>query len=413
MKIFFKTFGCRTNKFDTQIMIGNLKNFEVTKNIEEADVLVVNSCTVTNSADSGVRNYINKTKKEFPDIQVYFTGCGVTTQGEKLFENQKVKSVFSSSLKEEIDALLSLQKPFFKLKDQTQTDSTVVEDIIGNQRAFIKIQEGCNFECSYCIIPYVRGSARSIKEETILKQIEILTAKGFSEFILTGTNTGSYGEDSGTSLAELIPKISQIEGVERIRLGSIEPLQVTDKLIEAILNSKMDRYLHIAIQNASDNVLKLMKRRNSFADDLKLFNRLSDLGFALGTDYITGFPGETIEDHNLAVARIKELPLTHIHGFSYSKRDGTKAAKLKETVKGNEARRRLKEITDIVDEKNRVFKKNNEEPLRVLIEKSEQEGERYKNSGFDQFFNRITAPSNNSLAGKWIIIKNFKTIIAV
>ncbi|MCV6606647.1 MAG: tRNA (N(6)-L-threonylcarbamoyladenosine(37)-C(2))-methylthiotransferase MtaB [Campylobacterales bacterium] len=406
-KVFFKTFGCRTNKFDTQIMMANLQNYTVTKNIQEADILIINSCTVTNSADSGVRNYINKTKRENPNIVVYFTGCGVLTQGEKLHKNQTVKSVFSSSLKEEIDSLLTLKEPFFKTREQTQIDSTIVGDIIGNQRAFIKIQEGCDFECSYCIIPYVRGASRSIKEKTITEQIQLLTDKGFSEFILTGTNTGSYGFNSSTSLAKLIHKISKISGVKRIRLGSIEPLQVTDELIDIASSDIMDKYLHIALQHTSDKMLQLMKRRNNYSDDYKLLTKLGDLGFALGTDYITGFPGEKIEDHKEAYKRLEDLPLTHIHGFSYSKRDGTESSKLKEDVPGNEARRRLKEITDLIDDKNRIFKEKNKQPLKVLIEKSEKIEQGYINSGLDQFFNRVSFCDISDFYGQWHTVENY------
>ncbi len=388
-------------------MISNLKNFTVTKKIEEADLLLINSCTVTNSADSGIRNYINKTKREFPNLKVYFTGCGVQTQGEKLQQKDIVQSVFSSSLKEEIDSLLQLQEPFFKLQDQTQIDSTIVNDIVGNTRAFIKIQEGCNFACSYCIIPHVRGKARSIKETTILEQIKILTDKGFSEFILTGTNTGSYGEDSNTNLAKLIFKISKIDGVERIRLGSIEPLQVTEELIEIAQSDIMDKYLHIALQHTSDKMLELMNRRNRYGSDYKLLHSLAEKGFALGTDYITGFPGETLEDHNLAFQRLKDLPLTHIHGFSYSKRDGTESAKLKDDVKGDEARRRLKEITDLIDEKNRLFREKNDKPLKILVEKSEMNGNFYQNSGLDQFFNKVVFPSEISLKNTWTTLSNY------
>lgn len=407
-KVYFKTFGCRTNKFDTQIMIDSLKSYQVTENLEEADAVVINSCTVTNGADSGVRNFISKVNREQPETKVYFTGCGVTTQGESLQKRDLITSAFSSSIKESINSLLNENKPFFKLAEQNHIDTTVVSDIVGNSRAFIKIQEGCDFDCSYCIIPTVRGVARSLKEETILKQVETLTKKGFSEFILTGTNVGSYGKDSGSSMAELILKISEIQGVVRIRIGSMEPIQITEELIDTLKVSKVDRYLHIALQHTNEKILKLMKRRNQYHVDKKLLERLTDLGFALGTDFIVGFPTESDEDWRDAIEKVKDLPLTHIHAFTYSKRDDTQAATMKPEVKGDIAKQRLKELTEVVDKKNFNFRISNSEPLKVLIEKSKEENGTFLNYGLDQFFNKVLVKSSRNLDGQWLEISEYQ-----
>ncbi len=407
-KVFFKTFGCRTNKFDTQIMIDSLKNYQVTQDLQAADAVVINSCTVTNGADSGVRNFINKIARSQPQIEIFFTGCGVSTQGKSLQEKNLITSAFSSSLKENINSLLSHTEPFFKLAEQNHIDTTVVSDIIGNSRAFIKIQEGCNFDCSYCIIPTVRGGARSLKEATILQQVQTLVQKGFSEFILTGTNVGSYGKETHTSLAQLLTQISKIDGVRRVRIGSLEPLQITDEFLEALLQSKADRYLHIALQHTSDTILERMRRRNRFASDWKLLKKIADLGFAIGTDFIVGFPTESKQDWKEALSRVQKLPLTHIHGFTYSKRDGTDATQLRPEVPGDVAKKRLKELTSIVEEKNNSFRQNIKAPLEILVEKSSQKDGIFNNYGLDQFFNKVTIQSRKSLIGRWIEVENFQ-----
>ena len=187
-KVFFKTFGCRTNTFDTQVMINALKDFIPTPYEEDSDIVVVNSCTVTNGADSGVRNYINRLQNE--GKKIYFTGCGVQTQGKMLLDKGLVSGVFGHSHKENINALLNKQTHFFLEDDLESLDDKILSDFVGRSRAFIKIQEGCDFQCSYCIIPSVRGRARSFPLSKIVQQVERLSDKGFSEFILTGTNNG-------------------------------------------------------------------------------------------------------------------------------------------------------------------------------------------------------------------------------
>ena len=218
-KVYFKTFGCRTNQFDTQVMMSRLKDFELSGDELEADVVVVNSCTVTNGADATVRGYINALKRRNPGARVILAGCGAHSKGEELLRAGKVQGVMGHSEKEKINEILHRPDGFCELGDLEHIDSTVVSEFVGKSRAFIKIQEGCDFRCSYCIIPFVRGDARSHDEEQILEQVRRLAANGFGEFILTGTNVGSYGRDRGSSMAKLLKRLSQIRGVRRIRIG--------------------------------------------------------------------------------------------------------------------------------------------------------------------------------------------------
>ncbi|NEW60653.1 tRNA (N(6)-L-threonylcarbamoyladenosine(37)-C(2))-methylthiotransferase MtaB, partial [Sulfurovum sp. bin170] len=334
-KVYFKTFGCRTNQFDTQVMMSKLRDFELTMSEGEADVIMVNSCTVTNGADSSVRAYINGANRKNPKARVVLAGCGSHSKGESLFESKKVFGVMGHSEKENINTILKSQKPFYEIGDLNHIDSTIVENFIGKSRAFIKIQEGCDFDCSYCIIPSVRGGARSHREEDILIQIEKLANNGFGEFILTGTNVGSYGRVQGSSMAKLLKKISYIRGVRRIRIGSLEPIQIDDEFKELLHEPWMARHLHIALQHTSDKMLTLMNRRNDFRSDIKLLEELASYGYALGTDYIVGHPGEDEVSWREAIERVETLPLTHIHAFTYSKRDGTASTTMGDEVRGD------------------------------------------------------------------------------
>ncbi|MFY9075191.1 tRNA (N(6)-L-threonylcarbamoyladenosine(37)-C(2))-methylthiotransferase MtaB [Malaciobacter mytili] len=403
-KVYFKTFGCRTNVFDTQVMMSNLTDFEVTTDDKNADIVIINSCTVTNSADSTARGYINSLNKLPKKPRVIFTGCGVWTKGETLFNENKIDALFGHSEKEKINDLLKSEDRFFQAGDLEHIDETIVEEFIGKSRAFIKIQEGCDFRCSYCIIPYVRGDARSYSEDKILEQVQKLASNGFGEFILTGTNVGSYGKKQHTSLAKLLKKMSLIKGVRRIRMGSIEPIQIDDEFKEIINEPFMAKHLHIALQHTSKEMLKIMNRRNKVLSDLELFEFLRDNGYALGTDFIVGHPGETNQLWAEAMENLRKFPLTHIHAFTYSKRDGTPSAIMKDIVKGDIAKERYNELVSIIEEKNYQFRKNNTKTLEILIEQ-EKNG---KYIGLDQFFNQIEVESEVDLVGDWIFLDDYK-----
>ncbi len=406
-KVYFKTFGCRTNIYDSQVMKGSLKDYEITNNEEEADLVVINSCTVTNGADTHVRSYISHLEKSAGDAKIFLTGCGAHTKGESLLKEKRIHGVFGQSEKEKIDFMLSKQEPFYDPGDLNHIDEAVVDDFVGKSRAFIKIQEGCSFRCSYCIIPFVRGDARSMDEDRILNQITRLALNGYGEFILTGTNVGSYGQDSRTSLAVLMKKISQIRGVRRIRLGSVEPIQITEEFKEILEEPWLERHLHIALQHTSPTMLKLMNRRNLYKQDRELFELLAEKGFAIGTDFITGHPGESDVLWHEAIQNARELPLTHLHAFTYSKRDGTKSASMKGDVNGKVAKQRLHEIEKLVKDKNFDFRKNvnsTNTELEVLIE-SQKDNLYY---GYDQHFNKIVLESNKDLIGNWITVRNYE-----
>ncbi|WP_149707645.1 tRNA (N(6)-L-threonylcarbamoyladenosine(37)-C(2))-methylthiotransferase MtaB [Campylobacter concisus] len=400
-KIFFKTFGCRTNIYDTELLKSYIKDYEITNDEESADIVVINSCTVTNSADSGVRNYINGVKRR--GAKVVLTGCGAVSKGKELF-NSGIFGVLGASKKSDLNELLKQEKPFFELGNLNSVDKNIVTNYENHTKAFIKIQEGCNFSCSYCIIPSVRGKARSMDESMILKEARILAQNGYNELVLTGTNIGSYGKDTNSSLGKLLANLGKISGIRRIRLGSIEPSQIDESFREILKEEWLERHLHIALQHTSQAMLKIMRRRNNAFSDLELFNELSSLGFALGTDYIVGHPGESEEIWTEAVENFKKFPITHLHAFVYSPRRDTHSATLKSDVSGDVAKSRLKILQGIALQNNENFRKKHNGALKILVE--QKNGEFYE--GFDQFYNKAKILSQKDITKEWVEVSEYE-----
>lgn len=400
-KIFFKTFGCRTNIYDTELLKSYIKDYEITNDEEVADIVVINSCTVTNSADSGVRNYINGVKRR--GAKVILTGCGAVSKGKELFASG-IYGVLGASKKSDLNELLKQEKPFFELGNLNSVDKNIVTNYENHTKAFIKIQEGCNFNCSYCIIPSVRGRARSMDEAMILKEARILAQNGYNELVLTGTNIGSYGKDTNSSLGKLLANLGKISGIRRIRLGSIEPSQIDESFREILKEEWLERHLHIALQHTSEAMLKIMRRRNNAFSDLELFNELSSLGFALGTDYIVGHPGESEEIWTEAVENFKKFPITHLHAFVYSPRRDTHSATLKSDVSGDVAKARLKVLQGIALQNNENFRKKHNETLKILVE--QRNGDFYE--GFDQFYNKAKISSQNDITKEWLEVSEYE-----
>ncbi|EAI8646944.1 TPA: tRNA (N(6)-L-threonylcarbamoyladenosine(37)-C(2))-methylthiotransferase MtaB [Campylobacter lari] len=401
-KVYFKTFGCRTNIYDTQLIKTYIKDHEIVQNEQEADVIIINSCTVTNGADSGLRTYINSVKKN--GVKVILTGCGAISKGKDFFDKKEVFGVLGASNKSKINELIMSKKEFYEIGDLKFIDTKIVSDYENHTKAFVKIQEGCDFACSYCIIPSVRGKSRSIPSDEIIKQIKLLAQNGYSEVVLTGTNIGSYGLKDKTTLGKLLQEIGKINGIKRVRLGSLEPAQIDDSFKEILDEPWLERHLHIALQHTHEKMLRIMRRRSHTQNDLALFNELSQKGFALGTDFIVAHPGESELIWQEALENFKHFKLTHIHAFIFSPRDGTHSASMKERINGEIAKERLNILKDIVFQNNYEFRKNHKVKLEILVEN--KKGEFYE--GYDQFFNKIKISSKEDIAKQWLIVDDYE-----
>lgn len=400
-KVFFKTFGCRTNIYDTQLLKTYIKEHEIVQDEMQADVVVINSCTVTNGADSGLRAYINSVKKN--GVKVILTGCGAVSKGKDFFDKKEIFGVLGASNKSKINEFISYDKEFYELGNLNFIDTKIVSDYENHTKAFVKIQEGCDFACSYCIIPSVRGKSRSVPQDEIIKQIKILAQNGYSEIVLTGTNIGSYGLKEKTTLGRLLQLIGKIDGIKRIRLGSLEPAQIDESFKEILNETWLEKHLHIALQHTHEKMLRIMRRRSHTENDLALFNELSQKGFALGTDFIVAHPGESEEIWKSALENFKNFNLTHIHAFIFSPRDGTHSASMSERINGEIAKERLNTLKTIVEKNNFEFRKNQKQKLEILVES--KKGEFYE--GYDQFFNKIRIQTKQDIAKQWLEIEKY------
>jgi len=315
------TLGCRTNQYETQayrdqlLQLGYLEADEG----EEADLCIVNTCTVTESADRSSRHQIRQLIRQNKGAEVIVTGCLAERRPDLIQKIGGVSSVFPNKEKEHLIASLFPDEdiPEFSIKH-----------FEAHTRAFVKVQDGCNSFCTYCIIPYVRGRSRSRTIEEVVREVEALVASGYKDIVITGINVGDF-EDGKRGLADLMRTVDQVEGVKRLRLSSIDPDEIDDDLMDAILNGKNTCHsLHMVLQSGSNVVLKRMNRkytRQIFLDSVEKMQRASP-DFTFTTDVIVGFPGETETDFEETLEVMREVQFAKVHMFPYSRRDRTRAA---------------------------------------------------------------------------------------
>ncbi len=315
------TLGCRTNQYEAQAYVDQLKSvgYEEASHGETAEICIVNTCTVTESADSSSRHAIRELARKHPQAKLVVTGCMADSHPEKTRAIEGVSAVIPNAKKEE---LLSLVLP------EENWPEFSIKQFDGHTRAFVKVQDGCNSFCTYCILPYVRGRSRSRSVEAIEKEVRELIANGYKEIVLTGINIGDY-EEGSLRLAGLVRRIDAIEGLKRLRLSSIDPDEVDDELQAAILDGKTTCHsLHIVLQSGSNVILKRMNRkytRQIFFESIQRL-RAADPDFGFTTDVIVGFPGETEGDFQETLSMMNEVQFAKVHMFPYSVRPRTRAA---------------------------------------------------------------------------------------
>lgn len=382
------TLGCKVNQYESEAVeeIFQARGYEKKQN--NADIYVINTCTVTNMSDRKSRQMISRARRDNPEAVIAVMGCYSQVKPEEVAAIEGVDVVLGSRNKEEVvdlcENVLQNKKAIDKVLSFSET-KTIEELEISNQeamtRAYMKIQDGCNMYCSYCLIPYARGNIVSRDMDSIKKEARRLAQNGYKEIVLTGIHVASYGKDlrNGTSLIDVIEEVSKTEGIERIRLSSMEPRHITRDFLERMKETrKACDHFHLSLQSGSDEILKAMNRKY----DTKIFKEKVDLirevfpNAGLTTDIIVGFPTETEKNHEETKDFVKEIKFAKTHLFKYSKRDGTKAASMKPEVNGNIKKERLKEL-EAIEEVNRLnFLKNQiGKTLSVLFEsKSDMEG---------------------------------------
>ena len=343
-KVALHNLGCKVNAYEVEAMQQLLENagYETVPFEEGADVYVINTCTVTNIADRKSRQMLHKAKKMNPDAIVVAPGCYAQADTEKLKEDTAVDLILGNNQKTQIvEALEEYEKEHAKqvqvieINHTKEYEELSISSTAEHVRAYIKVQDGCNQFCTYCIIPFARGRVRSRKIEEVLSEVETLAAKGYKEVVLTGIHLSSYGVDfpkeERESLLSLIQAVSRVEGISRIRLGSLEPRIITEEFLEGIVKTgKVCPHFHLSLQSGCNKTLKNMNRRYSaqeYAEKCELIRKFYPAP-ALTTDVIVGFPQETEEDFEESYEFVKKIHFYETHIFKYSRRHGTKAASM-------------------------------------------------------------------------------------
>ena len=393
MKVACITLGCRTNQHDTAEMQTLLEQegFVMVNQREKADAYVINTCTVTQKSDTSSRQAVKKSLKLNPDALVVFTGCYAQLNPEEAAALPGLDLVLGNADKLEIAKLLKTKLRLWKKSEVTEIvmsdihkkrifRTIPVKNFQGITKAFIKVQTGCDEKCSFCTVVRARGKSVSDNRGNILNNIQEAINSGFKEITLTGINLGTWGIDTGETFSSLIEDIIQLPGDFRVRLSSINPMEIDNDLIRLIAETeKICSHLHIPLQSGDNNILKKMRRnytREQYIEVVyRAINTIPNLG--LGADVIVGFPGETDAAFENTRKLIEELPFSYLHVFSYSPRRGTEANDYKDDVPGNIKKKRNKILTQLIEEKGLEFRNKSLNTIATVL----IENQRDKNSG--------------------------------
>lgn len=404
--------GCKVNAYETEAMQHLLEEagYEIVPFTQKADVYVINTCSVTNMADRKSRQMLHKAKKNNPDSIVVATGCYVQTSEKEVLNDLSVDIVIGNDRKHDLVRLLeeysldSVNDTVDDINDgKHDFEELFIDQTKEHTRAFIKVQDGCNQFCSYCIIPYARGRVRSRRFENVIAEVERLAANGFKEVVLTGIHLSSYGVDfeEATGLLELIQAVNAVKGIERIRLGSLEPKIVTEHFVSEL--SKLDKicpHFHLSLQSGCDATLKRMNRKYT----TKEYERGCELlrkyfvHPAITTDVIVGFPGETEEEFEQTKAYLEHIHFYEMHIFKYSKRKGTRAAVMPDQIDEQVKAARSEKLIALGHDMSKEFRKfyigKNEE---VLFEEKAVIGDKEYFVGYTKEYVKVAKKTDENL----------------
>lgn len=424
MKVAFSTLGCRVNVYESEAMAEKFirEGYEVVDASEAADVYVINTCTVTNMGDKKSRQIISRARRLNENSIIAVVGCYSQIAPKEVSEIPGVDVVLGTRNKG--DVVYYVNKARDEGKSQVHVEGVLknkkfeelnIEEYQDKTRAFLKIQDGCNRFCTYCIIPYSRGSVCSKDPKKVLEEVSKLAEHGFKEIILSGIHTASYGLDleGNVNLIDIIEEIEKVEGIERIRIGSIEPAFFTPEVIEKIKKfKKLCPHFHLSLQSGCDATLKRMNRRytaQEYADSVKLLREtMPDV--SITTDVIVGFPGETEEEFNETYEFLKNIKLTKTHVFKYSPRKGTKASDMQDQIDGSIKEKRSKMLIELSNKNEKEFiEKFIGTEMDVLIE-TEAKGQEGMYEGYTRNYIKVQVPcSCADVTGKIVDIEIIKS----
>ena len=415
------TLGCRVNQYESDYIMQELskKGIKIVPFGQKSDIYIINTCSVTSESDRKSRQFIRKCAKENPGAVIIVTGCFSQINPEKASSIEGVSYVCGNNKKSKIAsiALDLLEKKSAPVCDfdiyNGKFDVMKVGAPLTRTRAFVKIEDGCDSKCAYCIIPYARGSVRSNLPENVINEVKAIVLDGCCEVVLTGIETASYGKDlkNGTNLATLLKEVDKIEGLERIRLGSLDPFNVDTDFVDEIKNlTKVMPHFHISMQSGCTKTLNAMRRKYNIETARARLDYLksSFKNLMLSADIIVGFPGESDEDFEATYEFLKETEFLHLHIFPYSKREGTPAATMKEQVPEEIKKARLHRLEEMQKEiKSRLLNKfiSENESVDVLFESYDGEYAQ----GHTPNFIEIKAKSERPLGGEIKTVKKLQT----
>lgn len=365
----FITLGCKVNQFETELMEGlfKQKDYKVVPNDEKADIYVINTCSVTSFADKKSRQLIRRSARLNENAVIAVTGCYAQAASDKVAEITGVKVVLGTNNRHQIvdfvEAAMNdgeIHNGVTDIMKARDFEDIPMLEVPARTRAFLKIQEGCNNFCSYCIIPFTRGPVRSRKLASVKSEAEKFLSMGFKEIVFTGIHLGAYGRDfhDGTTLADAARTVLELDGLQRLRLGSLESIELSEELLTMVReNPKFSHHLHLPLQAGSDYVLKRMNRHYNREEFRKLIENVKNAipGVAISTDIIVGFPGETEEMFAESLDYIRSLGFSRVHVFPYSPREGTPAASMPDQIPDNIKKERVHRLQQVAEEMTRAF----------------------------------------------------------
>ena len=387
MKVAFETLGCKVNHYESEALksMFEARGYTLAPFSDVADVYVINTCTVTNQSDAKSRKMVRKAVKRNPEAVVAVIGCYSQVDADTVADIDGVDIIMGTSnrprLLEYVEKVLRERQP---IKDITESkglkafDALKLDHFEKNTRAFLKIQDGCNQFCSYCIIPFARGPVRSKPMQEVISEAQSLLKKGYKEIVLSGIHTGGYGTDlEDTTFYDLLEALSRLDGLVRLRISSVEINQLTDAILDLIKERPVfARHLHIPLQHGDDGVLEHMRRRYSVAEYMHKIEAIRSRmpSIAITTDLITGYPTEDEKAFEIMLETINAIRFSELHVFPYSRRGGTKAAKEKQQVHGAIKSRRVGDLIALGEQHALEYRRNLKEggrPLEVLFETCE------------------------------------------
>ena len=356
MKVGICSLGCKVNIYESEVATDLLKKggYEIVPFEDKADIYIINTCSVTNESDKKSRKMINRAKKNNSEAIIVVMGCYSQVSSDDIEADIILGNKDKSKIVEILNDFIRDREGKKIIYDLSSVEFEKMEisHFDNHTRAFVKIQDGCNAFCSYCIIPYTRGRVRSKNKDDVIEEVSRLVKDGYKEIVLTGIHTGRYGIDINSSLYELLCELVKIPNIYRIRLSSIEINEVTPEIIDLYKNNKiMARHLHVPLQSGSNKILKLMNRRYNKEEFMKMIDKLREIeDISLTTDLIVGFPNETDDDFEETMDTLKKIHFTKIHTFPYSRRRGTVADKMDGHISGDIKKKRVHEVIELSNE---------------------------------------------------------------